>query len=291
MLSTITAAPLVWTERDDVPGDLAAPAAEHAARKVVVLLADAATQAAMAAWCTANGFDLGASFGGEPRDPAAFEFHLTLFATVGPSDLPDMAHGIDPIAVEPMGFDAFGAEQDTPVMLTWSSLRLEDMRAVMLDCAAADPTYPDFRPHVSLSYAWDGTPDLDSLVVPDMPLVFDRVEVRTLKDKPSSKGAGPSQHKDALYTLLGLLRVLGTLGLFVWGVIEVGRDIGGLTRAAWDAIADWLMGERERLLARRAELESSIAAPSAELAAIDERLRQIDEAAVALADVEPVEAA
>ena len=282
MLTTLTAAPLM------APPQTAA----EPARKVVVLVASAETQAALWGWATAAGFDLGASFGGEPRDPRAFEFHLTLFATVGPSALPEQQHAsFDALAyVFADGFDALGSDADTPVLtIEDTDGDLASLRAEWLAAAAAEPTYPDFKPHVSLSYAWTGTPALADLDPPPFLLVFDRLEVRTLDAPPPTVDqvkAARIERKDALYTLVGLLRVFGTLGLFGWALYEVGSDIVGLTRDGWRAISDWLFGERDRLVARRAELEAATAPAVEELAAIDARLAQLDEAEAALAEVD-----
>lgn len=171
-LSTITAAPLVDAENEVAPVP---------ARKVVVLLADAPTQAALRDWAEAQGFDLGASYGGAPRDPAEFEYHLTLFATVEACDMPAGEASIEPLAVYPVGFDAFGDDRSTPVLLVDSDETLHELRAAWLDACGATPTYADFRPHVSLSYAWDGAPDLALLDLPDIAMRFDRLEVRDLE--------------------------------------------------------------------------------------------------------------
>lgn len=176
MLTTINAAPVMTPST---------PVAAEPTRKVVVLLADAPTQAALHAWATAQGFDLGASFGGERRDPAQFEFHLTLFATVGGCDLAELSTAIDPVRVEILGFALLGADADTPVLKVASDGELTLLREAWLQQAGAEPTYPDFRPHVSLSYAWDGEPVMSELEMPDFTLWFDRLEVRTL-DAPAT---------------------------------------------------------------------------------------------------------
>ncbi len=183
MLSTITAAPLVRDERGDV-----APA-----RKVVVLVAAAETQDLLRRWCEDNGFNLAASFGGAPRPAEEFEFHLTLFATVGESTLPNQTMAIDNAYAVPAGFAAFGERGTTPVLLVDDpDADLDILRADWLAAADAEPTYSDFRPHVSLSYAWNGEPALNDLVPPDAVLVFDRLEVRTLPSANATKSCAVS---------------------------------------------------------------------------------------------------
>lgn len=171
--------------------------ADAPSRKVVVLVADAGTNADMRRWCELQGFDLGASFGGEPRDPARFKFHVTLFATVGPSALPEQSHPIEYLLLDAIGFDAFGPERRTPVALLAPVPRLVEMREAWLALADAEPTYPEFRPHLTLSYAWDGQPALENLPMINLALGFGRLEVRTLKEKPDGKGARVQSFKNA----------------------------------------------------------------------------------------------
>lgn len=184
MLTTISAAPVVAPPQIGVTP----------ARKVVLLLADSATQAAMRAWCEAASFDLAASYGGEPRDAAEFDFHLTLFATVETSTLPELDAAIAPLTLAAVGFDAFGPDADTPVLLLDADPELQGLREWWLDEAEATPTYAEFRPHVSLSYAWSGVPALVDLAPPPFPLTFDRLEVRNL-DAPAAKSGGPTARK------------------------------------------------------------------------------------------------
>ncbi len=166
------------------------PEMDTTSRKVVVLEADAASQTMLRAWAEAQGFDLGASFGGEPRDPANFKFHLTLFATAGSSPLAELETEIEPITVRVAGFDALGPDGLTPVLAIAPSAALGDMRAVWLDMSGAEPTYAEFKPHITLSYAWDGTPALEDLPMLNAAITLDRLAVRTLDDKPERAEKG-----------------------------------------------------------------------------------------------------
>lgn len=174
----------------DVPAAVLEARQAAPARKVAVLTADAATQAGLRAWAEFHGFDLAASFGGEVADPAKFEFHLTLFATVEASDLPEFDGEIEPISVHAIGFDELGADRTTPALIIEASPELSALREAWLEEAEATPTYADFRPHVSLSYAWNGVPDLATLEPPVMTIVLDRISVRTLNDAPKSAPKG-----------------------------------------------------------------------------------------------------
>ena len=155
-------------------------------RIVITLDADAETDAKLRDWCAAWGFDLAAGYGGADRDPAAFKFHLTLVASVNEiaASLADVTLALaTPITVpEPRALAALGADGDTPVLTVVDAdgllLALRDMFIAEL---GIEPTFADFKPHVSLSYRWDGvSPSLDE-PVPDMgPLTFDRLTLAPL---------------------------------------------------------------------------------------------------------------
>lgn len=144
--------------------------------KVVMLQASGETDRALRAWAEGLGFDLTASHGGRDVDPADFDFHVTLIATATRITLPTGEHEIAPFAVAPLSFGVLGRDEETPVLMLEAS-RLSDLRRFYVQAYGAVPTFEDFKPHVSLSYAWSGEPALDGLSLPDFPLVFDRIVV------------------------------------------------------------------------------------------------------------------
>lgn len=176
-------------------GILLAPPQRDAAigtRKVVVLLASAESNAALRAWAEAVGFDLGTDYDGNPRDASRFDFHVTLLATVDPASIPETEHAIDPITVYAEGFKVLGQDRQVPCLAI--DVEADDfnvvaaMRRHFIETYDAEPTFADFVPHVSLSYAWDGeTPSLADIEVPAMlPIVLDRLRVKPLDDKPKA---------------------------------------------------------------------------------------------------------
>lgn len=160
---------LVAEERAGVPGP-----------RIVMLVADHDTQNALAAWAEAAGFDQ--AYGGRAITPDMFDFHITLLATADAVSIPETDHLIEPVAVEAVSFDALGPDKDTPV-LSLSKDGLQLLRDYFIETYGAEPIYTDFKPHVSLSYAWDGEPALEDLELPDFPLVFDRLVVKPFEQK------------------------------------------------------------------------------------------------------------
>jgi hypothetical protein len=146
--------------------------------RLVMLSASVETQKALRIWAAALGFDLSKSYSGKERDPEAFDFHLTLFATRDRITLPTGRHQIPPITLPPaFAFEALGNDATTPVLSFGTIPDLERLRGHYLQTYKARPTFSDFRPHISLSYAWAGSPDLASLTLPSFPIVLDAIVV------------------------------------------------------------------------------------------------------------------
>ena len=153
--------------------------------KIVMLHASADTQRALRGWAVAHGFDISRSHGGDVQHVEDFGFHVTVVATNNPVTLPTGEHDIAPTPVRAVGFDKLGADKDVPALALPTDGALGDMRRHFVNTYGSVPTYPEFKPHLSLSYAWSGLPALDALAVPDFDLVFDRIVVSDMKPKPA----------------------------------------------------------------------------------------------------------
>jgi len=157
------------------------------AQRIVMLFADAETQAALEDWAVAQGFDLSRSHGGSTLGAGEFDFHCTLFTTANEIRLPVGEWVIDPVMLYATGLDVLGKDDDTPVLLVDVSADLVEDRDDILEETGGEPTFDKWLPHVSLSYAWDGTPALNDLEPPDFPLTFDTIVVRAFETE--TKGA------------------------------------------------------------------------------------------------------
>lgn len=144
--------------------------------KIVMLNTSRETGRNLREWAEGLGFNLTRTHGGRDIDAADFDFHTTLIATATRITLPTGEHEIAPFAVAPMSFGVLGKDDGVPV-LNLDAGRLADLRRFYVQAYGAIPTFEDFKPHVSLSYAWSGAPALDGLSLPDFPLVFDRIIV------------------------------------------------------------------------------------------------------------------
>lgn len=166
------------------------------ARRVVVLRANWDTQEKLREWAKAEGFDLGWSFSGWPQSSYDFDFHVTLVASENEVRIEDGVRWVDPVTVEPKGYAVLG--ETTPALVLKPSDTLTKMREFFIAAFGVTPTYPDFKPHISLSYKWSGEPSIteSAPAFPPFPLVFDMLMVARLDDKAStSKDATGVTHK------------------------------------------------------------------------------------------------
>lgn len=172
------------------------------ARRVMSLHADAATQEKLLAWATDVGFDLGWNFDGWPVDPEWFRFHVTLLTTKNEVEIEDRWQPIGQVTVTPSGFALFGADENTAVLTLDQSPKLSAMRQFFIETFGAEPTFEEYRPHITLSYKWGGSPDISKIDPPAFPLVFDALVVSVLdtpvKAKDADMRTGSMQFADAL---------------------------------------------------------------------------------------------
>lgn len=155
--------------------------------KVVMLFASKETQRALSAWCNGAGFDRSKTHGGTPINPDDFDFHATIIATTNAVTMPTGEHQIPGAALLANGFEVLGKDGNTPVLLLSADGFLADLRRHYVNTYRAEPTFSEFKPHVSLSYSWDGAPAIDGMAVPDFPLVFDRIVVDEFVASPQPK--------------------------------------------------------------------------------------------------------
>lgn len=156
-------------------------------RRIVILRANHETQVMLRDWAKEQGFDLAWNFDGWPQTSYDFDFHVTLIATENKVAIPEGARWVEPVTVEPIGFEALG--DNVPTIALGQNHALDAMRAFFMTAFGAKPTFPTFKPHISLSYRWGGSPDLSALPMPPGPLVFDYMIVGALSENPKAKDA------------------------------------------------------------------------------------------------------
>lgn len=151
-----------------------------------MLIASTETQSALRSWAIRNGFDLTRTHGGREITDDMFDFHVTLLATANAISAPKTDHQIAAVTVEPVGFAVLGRDEDVPVLSVEANDALKLAREFFVEVYGAEPTFEQFKPHVSLSYNWSGEPDLADLDLPSFPLVFDRLIVTDFQAEQKS---------------------------------------------------------------------------------------------------------
>lgn len=167
------------------------------APRIVMLRANYETQDKLRAWAKAEGFDLGWSRSGWPQSSYDFDFHVTIVASEAPVRIEDGVRWIDPVTIVPTGFEVMG--ESTPALAIEPHKTLTAIREFFVATFGMVPTYPDFKPHVSLSYKWTGEPSIAGAVPPSLPpfpLVFDMLMVARFDPKPAmANDAAPLARK------------------------------------------------------------------------------------------------
>jgi hypothetical protein len=143
-------------------------------RKYVSLMADDETQENLRKYCREQGFNLAVDYDGGEIAPEDFEFHCTVYFTTSYHRMEN--YEVSPIKVvsHATDFEILGVEREVPV-LRLNPEKILPVRNTFTDIYDMEDAWPDYKPHVSLSYAYTGRIP-DSL--PTFPIVFDRLIVK-----------------------------------------------------------------------------------------------------------------
>ena len=151
---------------------------EHTSRKYVCLNLSDKSQKDLRHWAQSKGFDLSKDYDGKTIAPEKFDFHVTVYFTTNEIYYKDATIQITPTELKILGFDLFGQNKDTPVakLLAQHLLQYRDM----FKSQGFKDFYPTWKPHVSLSYNWKGTPDIKNLEYDGPPLFVDSIRIEPL---------------------------------------------------------------------------------------------------------------
>jgi len=119
--------------------------------------------------------------------------------------IPEGARWVEPVTVEVDGFEVLGG---TPTLKVKEHHAISAMRAFFMTAFGAKPTFPDFKPHISVSYKWAGEPDLSTIAPPIGPLVFDYLIVGTPSETTKAKDAAMADYASVL--MLDRAEIAGT---------------------------------------------------------------------------------
>lgn len=130
-------------------------------------------------YCVENGFDLTVSFSGEVQPIQAYDFHTTVWFTSNKASVSNGTQEVQISDIVPKGFALFGEDKNI-LVLEIESPDLSTIRTTIGDTYKLQDAWPDYRPHITLSYSYSG--DLPDVWLPDgEQLVADTLNVKDQK--------------------------------------------------------------------------------------------------------------
>lgn len=146
-------------------------------KKFVGLFFTKESQKALQTWAEVNGFDLSVKFSGEKQNPADFDFHTTIFFTTTEHDTKTGTFKIEPFELKFKSFELLGVDKNIPVIkIDTDNEQLQKIRQRFVNQGYKD-AWPDYKPHISLSHKYTGTPDVSKLELPKIKVVADSIQI------------------------------------------------------------------------------------------------------------------
>lgn len=145
-------------------------------KKFVCLYFDEATNKKLMKYAMDNGFNLSVKYDGTSQQPKDFDFHITVYYSSSTHNDPDQDIKLDKFEVKPDHFAALGENHDVPVLKLKNEGQIKNIRDMFTSQGYTD-NWPDYKPHISLSY--ERKPySFKDMKLPDFPIVVDRLSVR-----------------------------------------------------------------------------------------------------------------
>jgi 2'-5' RNA ligase len=146
-------------------------------KKYVALEFTEETQANLLHYVMVNGFDVSKSYSGGNIDPTDFEFHTTVFYTKSTHSSGNTRYQMpESMILKPTGFDLYGETKNIPVLTLKLDKTLKMVREFYETLGYLD-SWPDYKPHITLSYNYNGKPSLRGMPLPDFDIVVASIKV------------------------------------------------------------------------------------------------------------------
>lgn len=151
-------------------------------RKYIAIIYDDETQKKLRKWCQDNGFDLTKSYSGNDQKAEDFQFHTTVIYSTNKSLLENNPHAsIEKTPVYPKDFKLLDENHDIPVLRLNYSEEIRNLRSYYEGLGLKD-AWPDYKPHISLSYVRDPNYDLKKLRLPTFTMTFEALKIEDIKE-------------------------------------------------------------------------------------------------------------
>lgn len=128
------------------------------------------TQGYLREYCLDNGFDLTVSFDKEKQSELDFDFHSTVWFTSNKAVISNGTQNVTIDDVTPKGFALFGEEENI-LVLEIESEQIRSIRATLGDRYKLEDVWPDYRPHITLSYLYTDN-DVPQVELPDGDMII-----------------------------------------------------------------------------------------------------------------------
>lgn len=146
-------------------------------KKFVGLFFTRESEEALRDWAMSVGFDLTTKFNGSKQDYTEFDFHTTVFFTTSEHDNKNGSFELDPFELQFDHFELLGVEKNIPVIkLSTDNVPLMNLRKRFEDMGYQD-AWPAYKPHISLSYNYNGTPDISKLMLPSVKVFANKIKI------------------------------------------------------------------------------------------------------------------
>jgi hypothetical protein len=106
-------------------------------------------------YCIDNDFDLSTRFSGEDQPVQAFDFHTTVWDTSNSVTMPNYSESVKISDIDPKGFALFGPNENI-LVLEIDSAEIRAIRESLGEQYGLEDEWPNYRPHITLSYAFAG---------------------------------------------------------------------------------------------------------------------------------------
>lgn len=166
---------LALTERDNVKSF--SEYSKPLNKKFVGLFLERESEEALRRWVIKSGFDITKDYSGKEIAPEDFDFHSTIFYTTSEHNTTNGSFEIEPFELTFSKFELLGKQNNVPVLkLDTDNEKLIKIRK-RFEMMGYKDEWPEFKPHISLSYSYNGTPALDTLELPDIMILANRIRI------------------------------------------------------------------------------------------------------------------
>ena len=149
-------------------------------KKFIALEVEEKSQRKLRQWCNDNNLNISKNYAQENIDPKDFYFHITLFYSNNKKYVQNGAFNIEPIKLTFSGIELLGPEHNIPTMLVHVTDELKNLRTVY-EAAGLKDDWPEWKPHLTISYSWAGKPEIKTIDLPDFDVIVNRIIVKNQK--------------------------------------------------------------------------------------------------------------